>query len=205
VSARQYWDRHAGRYDRATRWLSRPLPRMLDLTVDAVRGSARVLEVAAGTGLVTTAIGPHVGEVVATDYASAMVAQLQERIRAAGLANVRCDQADLYRMTRPPASFDAVIAANVLHLVPDLAGALASLRDQLRPGGVLVVPTYCHAETFRAAVLSRLLALTGFPGERRLTTAELVESVTAAGLEVTRTETIPGPIPIGYVEARLSS
>jgi SAM-dependent methyltransferase len=121
VSARQYWDRHAGRYDRATRWLSRPLPRMLDLTVDAVRGSARVLEVAAGTGLVTTAIGPHVGEVVATDYASAMVAQLQERIRAAGLANVRCDQADLYRMTRPPASFDAVIAANVLHLVPAIS------------------------------------------------------------------------------------
>lgn len=45
-------------------------------------------------------------------------------------------------------SFDAVVAANVLHLLPDLDGALASPTRVLRPGGVLVVPTYLHGETF---------------------------------------------------------
>ena len=72
-----YWERHARRYDRSTRFLARPVPRMLELAVEAARGRARVLEVAAGTGLITTAIAPVVGDLIATDYAAAMVQQLE--------------------------------------------------------------------------------------------------------------------------------
>ena len=35
--------------------------------------------------------------------------------------------------------FDAVVAANVLHLVPDLTGALAALRRVVKPGGRVIV------------------------------------------------------------------
>ncbi len=198
---RSYWERHAKRYDRSTRFLSRPVPRMLELAVDAARGKARVLEVAAGTGLVTTAIAPVVGELIATDYAAEMVKQLEVRVREAGLANVRCEQADLYRLRFEDASLDAVVAANVLHLVPDLDGALASLRRVLAPGGLLVAPTYLHKETFVAAVLSRLFGLTGFPGQRRFTSATLRAAIEAAGFHVVQAETVPGPFPIGYVAA----
>lgn len=194
---RAYWERHAKRYDRSTRFLAKPVPRMLELVVGAVRDKARVLEVAAGTGLLTKAVAPVVGELVATDYAAAMVAQLE----AHAPANARCEQADLYDLRFAPASFDAVLAANVLHLVPDLAGALASLRRVLVRGGVLVAPTYLHAETVRASLLSRVLALTGFPGQRRFSAASLRAALEAAGFAVTRAETIPGPFPIGYIEA----
>src|SRR5262245_54331130 len=157
-----YWERHARRYDRATHVLSRrPVPRMLELAVDAVRGRRRVLEVAAGTGLVTTAIAPVVGELVATDYAARMVEQFEARVRAAGLTNVACERADIAALGFEPASFDAVVAANVLHLLPDLERSLASLRRVLRPGGVLVAPTYLHGETLFARLLSRVVALTG--------------------------------------------
>lgn len=200
---RSYWERHAKRYDRSTRFLSRPVPRMLELAVEAARGKARVLEVAAGTGLVTTAIAPVVGELVATDYAGEMVKQLEGRVRDAGLANVLCEQADIHALRYDGASFDAAFAANVLHLVPDLEGALASLRRVLRPGGVLVAPTYLHEETIGAAVLSRLFALTGFPGRRRFTSATLPAAIEEAGFTVVQAETIPGPFPIGYVAATL--
>lgn len=156
-SGRTYWERHAKRYDRSTWILSRSVPRMLELAVDAAKGKPRVLEVAAGTGLVTAAIAPVVGELIATDYAEAMVGQLEARMREAGLANVRCEQADLYDLRFEPASFDAVFATNVLHLVPDVGQALSSLRRVLKPGGVLVAPTYLHNETLRAAMLSRCL------------------------------------------------
>ena len=198
---RGYWERHARRYDRSTRFLSRPVPRMLELAVEAARGKARALEVAAGTGLLTTAIAPVVGQLIATDYAAAMVQQLEGRVRDAGLTNVTCEQADLYELRHEPASFAAVFAANVLHLVPDLERALASLRRVLEPGGVLVVPTYLHAETLRAAMLSRVFALTGFPGARRFTARSLREAIEASGLRVAREETIPGPFPIGFVSA----
>ena len=197
---RNYWERNASRYDASARLLGKPLPRMLEMIGEAVAGAGSVLEVAAGTGIVTIAIAGRVREVLATDYAAAMVELLERRVRGEGLENVRCEQADLYSLSFDEASFDAVVAANVLHLVPDLPGALAALRRVLRPGGRLVVPTFLHDETAVSWLVSRALAVTGFPGQRRFTSRSLRESLESAGLRINRFETIPGPIPIGYVE-----
>lgn len=195
-----YWNRHAKSYDRSMALLGRPLPRMLELVAAAIRGRARVLEVAAGTGLVTPVLAREAREVIATDYASKMVDELEARVEAAGVTNVRCEQADLYSLRFEQGSFDAVVAANMLHLVPDLAGALASLKRVLRSGGRLVVPTFCHDETAVSWLVSRALALTGFPGHRRFTVRSLVESLKQAGVAIELTDTLPGLIPIGYVQ-----
>lgn len=197
---RSYWDKHAKNYDRSMSLLGRPIPRMVELAGEASRGLGRVLEVAAGTGLVTPALAAGAGEVIATDYSAAMVAALEQRVRSAGVGNVRCQQADIYALRFDAGMFDAVVAANVLHLVPDLPGALAALRRVVKPGGKLVVPTFCHDETGLSWVVSRALAVTGFPGHRRFTAKSLPQAVEDAGVRVTRTETLPGLIPIAYVE-----
>lgn len=173
---------------------------MVELAGEGTRGLGRVLEVAAGTGLVTPALANGAAEVIATDYSAAMVATLEQRVRNARIANVRCEQADLYALRFDDESFDAVVAANVLHLVPDLPGALAALCRVVRRGGRIIVPTYCHDETALSWVVSRALALTGFPGHRRFTATSLRQAVEDAGIRVTRIETLPGLIPIGYVE-----
>jgi phosphatidylethanolamine/phosphatidyl-N-methylethanolamine N-methyltransferase len=202
---RAYWERHAKRYDASLRILGRPLPRMLELTVEAVRGAEVVLEVAAGTGLVTAAIATAARQVVATDYADAMVRVLEQRVREIGASNVRCESADIYALKYERGSFDAVVAANVLHLVPDLSSAIVSLQRMLKPGGKLIAPTFCHVETFLSAAMSRLMALTGFPGHRRFTSASLREALEREGLQVARYESLPGLLPIGYVEAVVQS
>ena len=85
MSDRDYWERHARRYDASLKWvLGRPLPRMLELASEAVRGKRRVLEVAAGTGIITSAIAQASDSVVATDYAAAMVKALEQRVQDAG-------------------------------------------------------------------------------------------------------------------------
>jgi phosphatidylethanolamine/phosphatidyl-N-methylethanolamine N-methyltransferase len=157
---RRYWDKHAKRYDRSMWLLGRPIPRMVELAGDATRGLERVLEVAAGTGVVTPALAAGAREVVATDYSEAMVAALQQRLRVAGVTNVRCEHADLCALRFDDGTFDAVVAANVLHLVPDLPGALAALRRVLKPGGRIIAPTFCHDETALSWVVSRALAVT---------------------------------------------
>jgi phosphatidylethanolamine/phosphatidyl-N-methylethanolamine N-methyltransferase len=196
-----YWNRHARNYDRSMALLGKPLARMLDLVAEAVRGKERVLEVAAGTGLVTAVLAREAREVVATDYASAMVERLQQRVRDEGVQNVSAEQADLYALRFDAHTFDAVVAANVLHLVPDVPKALASLRRLVKPGGLLVLPTFCHDETKVSWLLSRVLAATGFPGERRFTAASFTAALESAGIRPERQETIPGPIPIRYVHA----
>lgn len=200
---RQYWERHASKYNVSLGLISKPLPRMLELVADAAKGRAQVLEVAAGTGLVTPVLARAAGKVVATDYATAMVERLRDKITAAGQLNVECLQADIYALPFEPGMFDAVVAANVLHLVPDLERALAALMSMLRPDGVLIAPTFCHDENRLSWVVSRLLAATGFPGHRRFTVRSLRTALESAGMAVDRCEAIPGLLPIGYIDGRL--
>jgi ubiquinone/menaquinone biosynthesis C-methylase UbiE len=199
---RAYWNRHAASYDWSMGLLGGPLPRMITLVAEGAQGAPRVLEVGSGSGLVTTALAEAAHEVVAVDYASEMVATTEARMKTGHITNVRCLQGDLYALPFEAGSFAIVVAANVLHLVPDLPRAIAALSSLLAPDGTLVVPTFLHAETRVARLVSRGLALTGFPGARRLTHDALCAALTAHDLVVVRSEVIPGILPIGYVEAR---
>ena len=193
-----FWERTAGRYDLSMLLFGGPLEAMLPLVVEEVDGLERVLELAAGTGLVSAAIAPVVGELVATDYAVAMVDKLEDRVRSAGLDNVRTRTLDVYALDGD-GNFDAIVAANVLHLLPDHDSALDAMLGALRPGGRLVLPTYCHDQTALAQVTSRVMGLVGFPGQRRLTLDRLASLLTDRGLTVRRKELLSGLLPIGFV------
>ena len=197
---RSFWNRHVKSYDRSMLLLGRPVARMAQLAAGAVRGKSRVLEVGAGTGLVTLALAREAGEVVATDYAAEMVAVLEAKVRSQHLANVRCAQEDLYALPYADRSFDAVVAANVLHLVPNFDAALASLRRVLTTDGLLIVPTYCHAATALSRFLSRILRSAGFPSHRSFTPHSLRHALEMTDLNVQRAQTLSGPIPIRYIE-----
>ncbi len=201
-TARTYWERHAKNYDRSMRVLGGPLPRMLELVAREVDGARDVLEVGSGTGIVTIALARTAARVVATDYAQAMVDATRRRVREAGLSNVEPVLASVEALPFPDQSFDAVVAANVLHLVPDMNAALAAIVRVLRPHGKVIVPTYCHVQTRVARLVSRALALTRFPGRRRLTLESLEGAVKRAGVELTHSEVLPGLLPIGFVSGR---
>jgi ubiquinone/menaquinone biosynthesis C-methylase UbiE len=200
---RAFWERKAPQYDRVAKGLfGRPVPRVLELTAQGVSGADAVLEVAAGTGLITAAIAPRVRHLIATDYAEPMLALLRTRITDAGFSNVECAHRDIYALDYPPGSFDTVVAGNVLHLVPDLPRAIHALCSVLRPGGKLIAPTFCHDETRLSWLVSRLLVtLMGQPMHRRFTAVSLRQALEQAGLRVSRSETVPGLIPITYVES----
>jgi ubiquinone/menaquinone biosynthesis C-methylase UbiE len=131
-----------------------------------------------------------------------MVARTRARVEAAHLTNVRCEQRDLYALGEPDGTFDAVVAANVLHLVPDLEGAMQAMRRALRPGCRLIVPTFCHGETRVSRTVARALAWVSFPAERRLDLPTLTRAVAHAGFRIEESTSIPGLLPIGFVAGR---
>lgn len=136
TSEQGYWDGVARVYDRSMRIFGQGLGEMVELTAQSAAGAGRVLEVAAGTGLVTRRLAGVVGSLVATDYAPQMVEALQRRVVAEGLDGVVCEVADLYALPYEPGSFDVVVAANVLHLIPDLEGGVDALCAMVsRAGG----------------------------------------------------------------------
>lgn len=202
---RAYWERHARLYEVALRFLARPLPRMVELAVQACTGATKVLEIAAGTGLLTIPLARVVQHVTATDYAGAMVERLRTKVSDAHLANVDCEIVDVYSLPYTAGSFDAVVASNVLHLLPDIAAALSSVRRVLRPGGLLVCPTFCHGQTNTSAILSDLLRWTGFPIQHHFTTTRLCSALLAHGVAVEQCELLGGIIPVTYVHGRFTS
>ncbi|MGF9758356.1 methyltransferase domain-containing protein [Microvirga sp. 0TCS3.31] len=95
----------------------------------------RILETAAGTGIVTCAMAkilPGDVEITATDLNQAMLDHAQSRLQA---PNVRWLQADAQTLPFEDASFDAVVCQFGVMFFPDkLAGYREALRV-LKPGG----------------------------------------------------------------------
>jgi SAM-dependent methyltransferase len=95
----------------------------------------RVLEVAAGTGVVTRAMRellPASTTIVATDLNPAMLETAKE-VGTAG--DVEWRQADAMALPFADASFDAVVCQFGAMFFPDKAKAYAEVRRVLRPGG----------------------------------------------------------------------
>jgi SAM-dependent methyltransferase len=100
----------------------------------AERKPRRILEIAAGTGVVTRALAdamPH-ADIVATDLNIAML----EQARATGTSRpVEWRQADAMALPFDDGAFDAVLCQFGAMFFPDKARAFAEMRRVLKPGG----------------------------------------------------------------------
>ena len=112
----------------------------------AARSPRRVLEVAAGTGVVTRALASALAApttIVATDLNQAMLDHAAE-IGAAG--HVQWRQADAMQLPFDDACFDAVVCQFGVMFFPDKAKAFAEARRVLAPGGELVFNVWDRIE-----------------------------------------------------------
>jgi SAM-dependent methyltransferase len=91
----------------------------------------RVLDLGAGTGLLTDVLLAAGHEVVAVDVSEAMLAQLRSRLPQVATATGGAESIPL-----PDADVDAVVAGQAAHWF-DPVPAAAELRRVLRPGGVV--------------------------------------------------------------------
>jgi ubiquinone/menaquinone biosynthesis C-methylase UbiE len=100
----------------------------------AALGPRRILETAAGTGIVTEALVRALpdAEIVATDLNQAMLDVAAGRVRA---ANVRFQQADAQALPFPDAGFDLVLSQFGVMFFPDRVAAYREVRRVLKPGG----------------------------------------------------------------------
>ena len=92
-----------------------------------------------GTGLVTLAIAPNAGHIVAIDSSPAMLSALRSKAADHGLTNVETVEADLEHDEPPTVEADLVVSTMVLHHVTDVSAVLRRLTAMLRTGGVLAV------------------------------------------------------------------
>ena len=109
-----------------------------------------VLEAGCGVGAqtVTLARNSPGARILSIDIAADSLAAARAKVEAAGIANVRFQQADVFALPFERASFDHVFVCFLLEHLPRPLEALARLKDLLKPGGTITVIEGDHGSTY---------------------------------------------------------
>ncbi|HUN49979.1 MAG TPA: class I SAM-dependent methyltransferase [Candidatus Sulfotelmatobacter sp.] len=124
-----------------------------------------LLEIAAGTGIVTAALCAALPPAVAVTATDLNPAMLEAAAQKPGLARARFRQADAQALPFADTSFDAVVCQFGVMFFPDKAGAYGEMRRVLRPGGRLLFNVWdkIEANPLSQAVTDTVAAL--FPAD----------------------------------------
>ncbi len=113
-----------------------------------VRNGESVLDLAGGTGDLTTLFEKRVGkegQIVLADINAAMLNTGRDRLIDRGLvSNIRYAQVNAEKLPFEDNSFDCVCIAFGLRNVTDKNAALSSMHRVLKPGGRLIVLEFSH-------------------------------------------------------------
>lgn len=192
-----FWDRNAGRYDRFMRKDRAAYETMYGLIRPVVKGKT-VLELATGTGLIAKNIVNAAAHIEASDTSAEMIREAKRRNHSAKL---HFSVQDMFCLPYADESFEVVIVSNALHIVPQPEKALAEIHRVLRDDGVLIAPTFTHAEnSFFGNSKAFFLKLAGFPLHSRWTSEEYLCFLQQNGWTVRKSDVLKASFPLTYVE-----
>jgi ubiquinone/menaquinone biosynthesis C-methylase UbiE len=198
-----FWDRIAPRYAK------RPISNMpaYEATLARVRNylkpSDRVLELGCGTGSTALLLADAVDQYVGSDFSAGMIAIAREKLAASGRSNLEFVEAGAGTGAFEGPGFDAVLAFNLLHLVPDLEGTLAEVHGLLPEGGLLISKTPCIGEKwYFRPIIAVMRAIGKPPFVVTLKIADLDRAVAGAGFEIVETGFYPEKSISRFIVAR---
>ncbi|WP_312419278.1 class I SAM-dependent methyltransferase [Anaerospora hongkongensis] len=198
---KEFWNRYSGIYDFVMNWSSKKAyEEMYHLMSEVLKADMRVLEVATGTGLIALGIAKFVRQVEATDFSSKMIETAKKK---AAPSNVTFSIEDATALSFAKDSFDAVIISNALHIIPDPVAALVNIHRVLKPGGLLIAPTFSHGhlENSDRNLKAKILKLLGFETYSKWTPEEYIGFIEKNGFAVRRQKVLSAAFPLIYLES----
>ena len=194
---KDFWDKNAGRYDRFMRKDAAAYERLYELLCPVVRHKT-VLELATGTGLIAKNIVNAAAHIEATDASPEMIIEAKRDNQSAKL---HFSVQDMFHLPYADKSFDVAIVSNALHIVPQPEKALVEIRRVLKDDGVLIAPTFTHAEnSFSGKVRAFFMKLAGFPLYSRWTSEEYLAFLRQNGWTVQKSTVLKASFPLAYAE-----
>ena len=194
---KDFWEKNAGRYDRFMRKDRAAYDEIYELIRPIVRHKT-VLELATGTGLIAKHIVNAAAHIEATDASAEMIAEAKRDTRSAKL---HFSVQDMFCLPYANQSFNVVIVSNALHIVPQPEKALQEIKRVLKDDGVLIAPTFTHAEnSFSGMVRAFFMRMAGFPLHSRWTSAEYLRFLRQNGWAVRKSAVLKASFPLTYAE-----
>ena len=196
-SSQNFWNKNAGRYDRFMRKDAAAYEQMYELLRPVVRQKT-VLDLATGTGVIAKHIVRYADHIEATDASQEMIEQAKQGVKSTKLY---FSVQDMFHLPYADQSFDVVIVVNALHIVSEPEKALSEIRRVLKDDGVLVAPTFTHADNaFFGKVKAFFMKLAGFPLHSKWTSHEYLAFLRENGWTVQKSTVLKASFPLTYAE-----
>ena len=194
---KDFWDKNAGRYDRFMRKDRAAYEEMYKLIRPVVKAKT-VLELATGTGLIAKHIVNAATHIEATDASAEMILEAKRDNHSTKL---HFSVQDMFRLPYAEESFDVVIVSNALHIVPQPEKALAEIHRVLKDDGVLIAPTFTHAEnSIFGMIRAFFMRLAGFPLRSKWTSEEYLRFLRQNSWTVRKSAVLKASFPLTYAE-----
>jgi ubiquinone/menaquinone biosynthesis C-methylase UbiE len=196
-----FWDKVSRIYDLFMKKDEKAYAEVVERISKVLAADMEVLELATGTGIIGIGAAAFVKSIIATDYSEKMIEQAKKKQVPANIIFEKQDATDL---SYPNNSFDAVIIANALHVIPTPEKVLEEIKRVLKPNAILIAPTFIdHKKSFKAKVSSFITGLIGFKPVHAWTLDSYTEFLRANGFTVITGEVIPCTFPLAYVVAKV--
>ena len=191
------WDLYAPIYERAMRSDQKTYQKMYDRIPKVIQGKV-VLEIATGPGLLAKHVAHAANRMIATDFSDGMIREAKKGEYA---KNLTFEVADATALPYADNSFDVVIIANALHIVPNPEKALAEIDRVLKDDGILIAPNFVeHNVGFASKLWSGILKLAGVKFEHQWSAKEYLHFLQSHGWRIVHTETLAARITLEYTE-----
>lgn len=199
----RFWNFFSTKYDRFINiTLNDTYQLLYQLLKTDVTGTEKILEVATGTGLIAFEICNNVKSINAIDISPEMIKVASEKQKQRNISNIVFEVGDSCNLAFDDGTFDVVIASNVLHLLFEPEKSLSEIRRVLKSDGIAILPTFCHADNIQSRIISGFMSLFSFRARNKWSAKSFVLFVGCNNFTITKSQIIPGKIPLMYCVAR---
>ncbi len=196
-AAEKFWNSSAKNYDRTEERFEYIHRRSRENAKRLLEAADVVLDYGCGTGTTACELADQVKEIQAIDISSSMIEIANDKAIASDIKNVSFKQGDIFDDGYSEASFDAILAFNILHTVPNPQDVMRRIHDLLKPDGLIISVTPCLRDkmSFLVGVQIKLVRLLCRVGVipipiRRVKSTEVVSLVENGGFKITETDKI---------------
>lgn len=178
---KKFWQRFAKLYSPFMEWGNKQTYEQICTEVSHyMNKDMTVLELACGSGQLSFRLAKKAKHWEATDFSENMIAEAKKKPRPKELY---FSVQDATKLPYADETFDAVMIANALHIMPEPYKAMGEIFRVLKKDGVLFAPTFVHGEGAGYNLRMRFMNLIGFKTYSKWSADEFVGFVERFGFK----------------------